>query len=71
MSLHKVRSRLFLETQNTAVVSVVKCTEKQLKNLSVSIISELHIAVVIASFWVEVICKLTGSLVFAVVTSFT
>ena len=71
MSLHKVSSRQFLEAGNTAVVSVVKCTEKQLKNLSVSIISELHIAVVIASFWVEVTCKLTGSLLLVVVTSLT
>jgi len=66
-----VRSRLFLETRNTAVVSVVKCTEKQLKNLSGSIISELHIPIVIASFRVEVICKLTGALVFVIVTSLT
>lgn len=71
MSLHKVRRGPFLETGNTAVVSVVKCTENQLKNLSVSIISELHIAVVIASFWVEVIYKFSGSLVFVVVTSLT
>lgn len=71
MSLHKVRRGRFLEAGNTAVVSVVKCTENQLKKLSVSIISELHIAVVIASFWVEVIDKSTGSLVFVVVTSLT
>lgn len=70
MSLCKVRSRQILETQNTAVVSVVKCTEKQLKNLSASVASELHIAVVIGLFWVEVTCKLTGFLVF-VVTSLT
>lgn len=71
MSLHKVRSRRFLETRNTAVVSVLKRTEKQRKNLSVSIISEFHIGVVIVLFRVEVICKLTGFLVFVVVTSLT
>lgn len=61
ISIHKLRNRWFLETQNTAAVSVVKCTENQLKNPSVFIISELHIGM--ALFWVKVICKLTGSLV--------
>lgn len=69
MSIHKVRSRWFLETQNTAAVSVVKCPENQLKNPSVFRISELHIG--IALFWVEVICKLTGFLVVVVVTNLT
>lgn len=67
MFIHKVRSRWFLETQNTVAVSVVKCTENQLKNPSVFRISELCIGVTL--FWVEVICKVTGSLV--VVTNLT
>lgn len=60
---------MVLETQNTTAVSVVKCTENQLKNPSVFIISERHIGM--ALLWVEVICKLTGFLVVVVVTDLT
>lgn len=54
MSVYKLKSRCFLETQNAAAVSVVKGTENQLKNPSVFIISESGSGIVLGERYLQV-----------------